>query len=63
MGEKGRMVVAMETERLERLDQVRGFVEGSAAVEYRCTDRESAYGFVRRTLVKFGYHGLGKGEK
>ena len=26
-------------------------------------DRGSAYGFVQRTLVQFGYHGLGKGEK
>ena len=57
------MIVAMQTERLETLEQVRGFVAGNAGVEFQHTDRESAYGFVRRTLVQFGYHGLGKGEK
>ena len=53
----------METKRLERLEQVRGFVEGSGEVDFELTERESAYGFIRRTLVQFGYHGLGKAEK
>ena len=57
------MIVAMETERLETLEQVRGFVEGSGEVNFELTDRESAHGFIRRTLVQFGYHGLGKAEK
>ena len=57
------MIVAMQTEGLKTLGQVRGFVEGNAGVEFELPDRESAYGFVRRTLVQFGYHGLGKGEK
>ena len=57
------MIVAMETERLETLEQVRRFVEGIGEVDFELTDRESACGFIRRTLVRFGYHGQGKGEK
>ena len=57
------MIVAMQTQRLETLEQVRGFVEGNAGVDFELTDRESAYGFVRRALVQFGYHGLGKADK
>ena len=52
------MIVAMQTERLETLEQVRGFLEGNAGVEYQLAERGSAYRFVRRTLVQFGYHGL-----
>ncbi|MDE0034236.1 MAG: integrase [Deltaproteobacteria bacterium] len=57
------MIVAMQTERLETLEQVRGLLEGNAAVEYQLAERGSAYRFVRRTLAQFGYHGLGKAEK
>ncbi|MDE0224923.1 MAG: integrase, partial [Gammaproteobacteria bacterium] len=55
--------MAMQTERLETLEQVRGLLEGNAAVEYQLAERGSAYRFVRRTLAQFGYHGLGKAEK
>ncbi len=47
------MMVVMETERLETLDQVGGFLAGRVEVEFEFTDRESAYGFIRRTLVQF----------
>ena len=57
------MMVAMQTERLETLEQVGGFVEGNAGVDFELTARESACGFVRRALVQFGYHGLGKADK
>ena len=49
------MIVAMQTEGLKTLGQVRGFVEGNAGVEFELPDRESAYGFVRRTLVPVSY--------
>ena len=32
------MIVAMETERLETLEQVRGFVEGSGEVNFELTE-------------------------
>ena len=33
------------------------------AADFELTDRGSAYAFVRRTLVRFEYHGLGKPDK
>ena len=57
------MIVSLQTERLQSLEQVRAFVEGSEPVGYQPRDRESAYGFVQRTLVSFGYHCLGRAER
>ena len=53
----------MQTKRLETLEQVRGFVEGNAGVDFELTERKSGCEFIRRTLVRFGYHGLGKADK
>lgn len=59
----GGMIVSLQTEGLQSLEQVRAFVEGSESVEYQPRDRESAYGFVQRTLVSFGYYRLGRAER
>ena len=53
----------MATERLESLEQVRGFVEGSDGLDFIGSDRPSRNDFVRRVLVKFGYGTLGKADK
>ena len=42
---------------------MRAFVEGSEPAHFQITDRTSAYVFVRRTLVRFEYHGLWKPDK
>ena len=39
---------------------MRAFVEGN---DFKLTDRASAYAFVRRTLVRFEYHGLRKPDR
>ena len=57
------MIVTLQTERIRTLDEVRAFVEGNEPVDFELADRESAYGFVRRTLAHFGYHGQGKAAK
>ena len=57
------MIVTLQTERLQRLEQVRAFVSGNEAVDFELVDRPSAYGFIRRTLVQFGYRSLGKADK
>ena len=57
------MIVSLQTHRHETLDQLRSFVAGNAAAEFRSTERESAYEFVRRTLVRFRYPSLGKADK
>ena len=49
------MIVALQTERIRTVDQVRAFLEGSEPVDYFPQDRDDAYEFVRRTLVRVGY--------
>ena len=53
----------MATGRLESLEQVRAFVEGSEGLDFVGSDRCSRNDFVRRLLVKFEYRTLGKADK
>ena len=45
------------------LAEVRTFLDGSHPVDFRLVDRNDAYGFVRRTLVRFRYATLDKPSK
>ena len=53
----------IQTRRLRTMEQLRAFVEGNEAVDFQPRDRDEAYGFVRDTLDRFGYRGLGKRDK
>ena len=53
----------LQTERLRTIEQVKAFVGGSEPVDCKPLDRAFAYDFVRRTLVAFDYHRLGKVER
>ena len=55
--------MTLRTERIRTLDQVRAFLDGNEPADFELTDRTSAYAFVRRTLVRFEYHGLRKPDK
>ena len=57
------MIVTLRTERIRTLGQVRAFLEGNQPADFELTDRTSAYALVRRTLVRFEYHGLRKPDK
>ncbi len=57
------MIVILRTERIRTLDQIRAFLEGNEPADFELTDQPSAYAFVRRTLVRFEYHGLRKPDK
>ncbi len=57
------MIVTLQTQRVQTLEQVRAFVEGSEAVDFAGGDRAGVYTLVRRTLVKLDYHRLGKADK
>jgi len=57
------MIVTLQTERMRTLEEVRAFVEGSEPVDIKLADRASAHDFLRRTLVRFTYHGEGKAAK
>ena len=59
----GRMIVTLQTERLRTVEQIRGFLDGSGEVGFRPADREEAYGFVRRTLVRLDYRTLDRAGK
>ncbi len=45
------------------MEQLRAFVEGNEAVDFQPESRDEAYGFVRDTLDRFGYRGLGRRDK
>ncbi|MYA40979.1 MAG: hypothetical protein F4Z31_04420 [Gemmatimonadetes bacterium] len=55
--------MTLRTERIRTLDQIRAFLEGSEAADFEPADRTSASAFVRRTLVRFEYHGLHRPDK
>ena len=55
--------MTLRTEQIRTFDQVRAFLEGNDSVEIHLADRDAAYTFIKRTLVRFGYHGLGRADK
>ena len=57
------MIVTLQSQRLQTMEQVRAFLEGSEPVDYRHWDRSSAYAFVRQTLVRFRYETLGRRDR
>ena len=57
------MIVTLATERLESLEQVRAFVEGSEGLDFAGADSRSRNDFARRMLAKFDYGRLGRGDK
>jgi len=57
------MIVTLQTRRLETLEQVRAFLDGSEALDIEVHRREAGYAFVADTLRHFGYTRLGKADK
>ena len=57
------MIVTLQTQRVRTLEQVRRVAEGNEPVDFAVAERESAYEFIRRTLVEFDYTALGKADK
>ena len=52
--------MTLRTERLHTVEQLRGFLDGNGEVDFKPLDRDEAYGFVRRTLVRLEYDALGR---
>ena len=46
------MIVTLQTERINTVDQINAFLEGNELVDYLPRERDDAYEFVRRTLVR-----------
>ena len=58
------MIVTLCTERIRTLDDIRAFLDGSEAADITPHDREAAYAFIERALVRFKYHfGLSRAGK
>ena len=45
------------------MEQIRGFLDGDGEAYFRPLDRDEAYDFVRRTLVRLDYDTLGRAGK
>ena len=57
-----RMIVTLQTARLHTVERIRGFLDGSGEVDFRPLDRDEAYDYVRRTLVRLDYDALLEGS-
>ena len=57
------MIVTLQSERVQTLADVRAVIDGNHRLDYQFTDREAAYEFIRRTLVRFDYPTLSKPDK
>ena len=58
------MIVTLCTERSRTLDDIRAFLGGNEAADITPHDREAAYAFIERALVRFRYHlGLSRAGK
>ena len=57
------MIVTLLTHRLQTLEQVRVFLDGTDAIELAAADRQAAYDFISQALKHFRYQRLGKVER
>jgi transposase InsO family protein len=57
------MNTIMNDEQLKTLEQVRAFLDGTQPVKFALKTKAERYDFVRRTLIRFGYHSLSKPDK
>ena len=53
----------MNDRQLHTVEQVRGFLEGSEAVEFRGLTAKEKYYWIEEVLIRFRYHRLKRGEK
>ena len=58
-----RMIVRLDTHRLQTLDQVREFLGGSQEIDLQPQTRADAYAFVAKTVQRFDYALRGKGRQ
>jgi len=53
----------MNDEKLQTVERVREFLEGSEAVEFRGLTTQEKYYWIEEVLIRFKYHRLKRGEK
>ncbi len=57
------MLLIMNDGQLQTVERVRGFLEGSEAVEFRGLTAKEKYCWIEEVLIRFRYHHLKRGEK
>ncbi len=57
------MVIHMSDQKIETLDDIRAFLEGTVEVEFSITDKAECYQWAQHTLVKFRYLSCSKKGK
>ena len=57
------MLLIMNDRQLQTVEQVREFLEGSEAVEFRGLRAQEKYYWIEEVLIRFKYHRLKRGEK
>ena len=57
------MIVSLDTHRLQTLDQVREFLDGSEQVDLQPQTRADSYAFVAKTVRRFDYALRGRADK
>src|SRR3989338_7331146 len=57
------MIVTLQTQGLQTLEQVRGFMAGNAPVLFTLNDRAVAHVWMTETLRRFGYHGASRADR
>jgi hypothetical protein len=57
------MLLIMNDRQLQTVERVRGFLEGSEAVEFRGLTAQEKYCWIEEVLIRFKYHRLKRAEK
>jgi len=57
------MVIYMSDKKIETVDDIRAFLEGTVEVEFSITEKNARYQWMQHTLVKFSYLNCDKKEK
>gem|GEM_PF-1923461 len=57
------MRLIMNDEQLQTVEQVRQFMEGSEAVEFRGVTAKEKYNWIEEVLIRFSYHRIKRAEK
>lgn len=57
------MIVQLHTQRLQTIDEIQAFVDGSQGVDIAITDRDEANRFISQTLRRFRYTRRSRADK
>ncbi|MCU7895303.1 MAG: integrase, partial [Candidatus Thiodiazotropha sp. (ex Lucinoma aequizonata)] len=56
------MVTYMNDKKIQTLDEVRAFLDGTTDIEFSIEGKDERYQWIRKTLVRFNYLCLSRGE-